>query len=119
MRCLVLVLALTVSQLGPLACEVVCSIDGVDQEHDAQGISGHQAIGLSVLSAAADGHECPLPEGGPAVLSSPRLRMLDQPPAYLLSTAIVCSTTTIAPSVVQAVASSPPHLIPPTTPLRI
>ena len=120
MRWLVLALALAVSPFGAVVCEVACSIDDVAHDHDVPGASEPYGTPIVVVSTVDDDHECPHPEGAPAVLTSLRLWMLDLPAADLPLTIVFRSTTTtIARSVVASVAWSPPHALPPALPIRI
>jgi hypothetical protein len=119
-RSLVLALALAVSPLDAVVCEVACVFDDVAHDHGALEASAcHGAADALAVSAADDDHDCPHPEGAPAVLTSAKPGLFGLPAADLSAAVVFSSTPTITRSVAASVAWSPPHSPHPALPLRI
>ena len=119
-RAVVLALALCVSPLGPVVCEVACAADAIGHEHGQHQTSDHhQAATILSAVSADDDHECDHPEGGPAIQASGAVATSDQLLAELPATRLADPPSLIALVKVLPIASSPPHSPPPISPLRI
>ena len=120
MRSLVLALAVSVSPLGPVVCDVTCAADAVDHDHGRQeGCHRHNAGAIALAVSGEDDHDCEHPDGGPAILESAGKSLPDRLVSGTPAGNVSSRTPLKAFVRAVSISSSPPHSPPPLSPLRI
>jgi len=122
MRSLVLFLALSVSPVGAVVCEVACAMDHASHEHaHSSPHHHHQTEALVAIASPADDHDCDHPDSGPAVLGTPVVATADRSVVALPAQYTESPNSSVAFLNDRPIATSwsPPHSPPLINPLRI